>query len=493
MGIINRTKIYQLQLLLCLTFLFMLKVSKVNSQNAGSLFMFPDNYRAQMLNPSLMRNDGAIILAVPGLAGISIDNDGNFKLTDFVYTQPSGQTVFDLGRFSNKARPINLNSVRFSLPLFYLGIPVEKGMFSIYLKEQINTAIRFPVNTITWFDNGNIPKEYRNFESGNIDFRMLSYHELGLGFTRQLSDNIHFGIRGKLLFGAVYANINNWNYTVETSPSGDQVLLTSNGTGKLSVPFPVVFDKLGQIQKIETQNIIANYFSFRNPGVTIDGGITYTIDENRTFTASVTDLGFIYFGKNAWDLYQNDSFVFRGIDISNSTNSKIGNGYVFPFNLMLNVKDSLRSVFKPFANQRHLLRGPAPKTYLHYRYRYSENLAFGVTNETVFQKLYFMNNLTVSALRWWGDFSLVGNITLHRLSSVSVGGGLQWNNSFSQLFVFTDNLMANYHPATQKSYSITFGMNFLLNHTESGIANRKNNYSRRGKISKYFPFYRRYQ
>ena len=252
----------------------------------------------------------------------------------------------------------------------------------------------------------------------------------------------------------------------------------------------MLLDSTGKYHNIEVKNILPNYLSVRNPGLAFDGGITIDISEKRRFSASIVDLGLIYFKDNGWNFYQNDAHVFRGVDISNSVNSKLGtDGYVFPFYLMISVKDTLKNVYKPIFKTRKFFRGPAPQIFLHYENEYTESLTYGLTNRTVFQKTYLLNTLSFNVLKQTENFSSIGDLSLHGLSSLTVGGGLQWNMPFAQMFVFTDNLLAIYHPAAQKSYAITFGLNFLLKQTEDKI---RRDYSRKGKFSKYFPFYRNY-
>lgn len=297
-------------------------------------------------------------------------------------------------------------------------------------------------------------------------------------------------MRGKLLFGEMFIQLNSWNYSLETSPDGNKIMLTSQGSGQASIPYSVLLDDKGKYEDVEIQNILANYLTVRNPGLAFDGGITIDLSEKKQFSASVVDLGLIYFGDNGWDFYQNGTHEFRGIDISNSTNSKLGtDGYIFPFYLMTSVKDTVKNVYKPIFNSRQFFRGPAPQIFLHYQNKYTESFTYGVTNHTVLQKTYVLNTLSFNLLKQSGNFSFVGDLSLHGLSSLTVGGGVQWNLPFAQLFVFTDNFPAIYHPAAQKSYSITFGLNFLLKQAED---TGRNDNSRKGKFSKYFPFYRNY-
>ncbi len=494
MQIQNRGKKYKYWKVWLLNFIFILPYFSGWSQNTGALFMLQDNYQAQILNPSFF-NEESVVFALPGLAGASFSNESNYKLTDLVYTTSSGQTVYDLGRFTLRGPSVNRTSIQAELPLFYFSFPAKKAVFSFYLKEHFNTTINFPMNSIAWFDNGNLPPVYQNFQSGKIDLDMLGFYEMGFGYGKRLNDQIRFGLRGKLLFGQMFMHMNNWNYGIQTSPDGRDVWLSSRGYGKASIPFPVTLDENGKFETIEVQGNQTDYFKLRNPGLAVDAGITIDIDEKKQFSASITNLGFIFFGDNTWDLYQNDTYHYQGLDISNSTNSKWReSGYVYPFYTMMFTKDSLRDVFKPVVNSRKLVYAPSPQLYLHYQYKYSDDFSVGLTNHTVFQSAFLLNTLSVNALKQVGNFSFVGDLSLHRVSSVSVGGGFQWDTRFTQLFFFTDNFLAIYHPAAQKSFAFTFGMNFRFgkkNNNKGGLKQGK--YSRKGEISKYFPFYRKYK
>lgn len=236
MVIISNRKIFHSIETWILVFAALLSFKAVQAQNEGLLFMLPDNYQAQILNPSYFNEEGTI-LALPGFGGLSLSNVGNFRITDLVYTKTSGQTVYDLGRFSEKSRPVNRNTINLSLPIMYLGVPIRDGMISFYLQERANISGRFPVNSIAWLDNGNLPEEYRNFQSGNISTKMLGFHELALGYARKVNDKIHFGLRGKLLFGELFVMLNNWNFGLETAMDGNEVLLSSRGNGLASIPY----------------------------------------------------------------------------------------------------------------------------------------------------------------------------------------------------------------------------------------------------------------
>jgi len=97
----------------------------------------------------------------------------------------------------------------------------------------------------------------------------------------------------------------------------------------------------------------------------------------------------------------------------------------------------------------------------------------------------------LSAVQSWPNLSVFENVNLHGVSDISLGGGIQFEGDFLQAFLATDNLIAFYHPAANKTFSVTAGMCFLLNHKKEVHfkSGNKGFQKRKGKISKELPFY----
>ena len=92
----------------------------------------------------------------------------------------------------------------------------------------------------------------------------------------------------------------------------------------------------------------------------------------------------------------------------------------------------------------------------------------------------------------WPNFSAFGNLNLHQANNVSVGGGFQYEGDFFQAFLATDNIFAFYHPANNKTFSVTAGVCILLNHKKVRTAenDEKGIKKRKGKISPDLPYYK---
>jgi len=466
-------------------------LTQLYAQVPGHLFMLPENYQSQMNNPSYLRDDKSWIVAVPGLAGLMIANHSNTSLNDLNYYRLPDQLVNETGFFNNKGRTLSVLSESVAMPLLYLAVPTERGVFKFYLEENIQSSIQFPGRSVLFFEKGIIPESFQNYQSGNINGRLMGYLEAGFGFAKKINESFQAGVTGKILFGSAYAELNNWDFGIESSEADQEIRLSLQGTGKMSVPYAVLLDETGRIQLIDAENRVQKYMlSFKNPGIAVDAGVTYNLDKNNRITVTVADLGLIWYRSGTYDLVQNELVTLNGIDMSDVLNNREGEGYILPLSTMLNARGDVREVY-PFISPATLVRVISPKAFLHFQHQYSPGLSFGVTNQTFFYKDNPVNILSGSVLKSSGNFEFFGGLTLHGIQTVTLGAGMQWSNRFLQIFIATDNILAFYHPSDRKSYSVSFGINLLLNHAEDEI--KKGPATRNGKTSPYLPFYRRYK
>ena len=122
-----------------------------------------------------------------------------------------------------------------------------------------------------------------------------------------------------------------------------------------------------------------------------DFGFTYKLDKRKKIAASITDFGFIWFRKNGWEMNQDGSYLFQGMDITDVLEVREDGVYTSPLQVMLDTKENLRNVFRPFAQETKFFTGISPKVMLHYQNQYNDLLLLGISNQSVFQKGYFLN------------------------------------------------------------------------------------------------------
>ena len=482
-----------LKLYIVFLFLSLLVNLKSFAQITGSLFMLPNNFYAQMYNPSYMRTDKAIEISVAGLGGFSFINQGSFKISDLITTS-SGNPVIDIENFYDNIGTNNFIRQNIAVPMAFVSIPLKKGVFKFYFKENASSVLKFKKEILELIVNGNINPEYKNFNTGDVKLLTAGYREFAFGYSKKMNKKLDVGVHAKLLFGAALLNADNWNYGVETAPDATLIKFLPDGRGQMSLPVSVRLRPDSTIYSIESEKALRKYFNeYRNPGFAVDLGVTYQLNNNDKFSVTVRDLGAIWYLHNPMILNKGGKYDYIGFDLVHAVRYPEEPGYKNPLLLIGLVKDSIRNIWHPKIIEKGFTFGIAPKTVLNYQHAFSDYLALGVTNQSAFQRNNFQNILTLSAMQSWPNFSVFENVNLHGVSDVSVGGGIQYEGKYAQFFLATDNLIAFYHPANNKTFSVTAGICILLNHEKEINPDKKKSRGikkRRGKIYPELPYYK---
>lgn len=474
-------------------FILLLGGKKSLAQNSGSLFMIPNNFYAQMLNPSFIRDDDATEFALPVFGGFSFQYSGSFKISDLITIDETGNPVIDFEHFYTTGNTNNFVREDIAIPMLFFSKPLRNARISFFYRENMIAYSKFKMNAVEFLLNGNVKPEYQSFSSEEIKLFGEGYREFSFGYARKKNNKIDIGGHFKILFGSAYLETENWSYNIETNPDGNSVTLGSKGTGGMSIPMPIELSEKSRILKVEGDGAVKKYFgSYKNPGIAVDLGITYKKDDSNVFSASLLDLGGIWYRNNTVDLSQNEQLDFPGFDLTNAVRYP-ESGYVNPFELFLNTKEEIRDVYRPVADTAKNFKGLSPKTVLNYTHKFSDKHWVGVTNQSAFRKNFVWNTLTLTAMQNWANLSVFENINLYGSKSLTLGGGIQYEGKFAQVFAVADNIPAFYHPAANKTFSMTFGICFLLNHEKDEKSSEgKNSGARKskGKIYPWRPFYR---
>ena len=466
---------------------FFLVFQGIHAQLPGHLFLLNDNFHAQIANPSYQRIDDAVIIAFPGLSGLVLGNYGNTGINGFDYNLLPAEITGEPGFFNNEGKTLSHLSENLWSPLVYVSIPAKEGRVSFYLKENAASWITFPGRSVLFFGNGNFPERFQDYRSGNINAQLTGYLEAGLGITREVNSSLTAGIRGKLLFGSAFARLDDWNFVIEPAENPQEIFLSMSGTGKLSVPYPVITDESDRMRLVDADSKIQQYLSnFSNPGLGFDAGLTWHRTESAQLTVTVSDIGLIWFRKGSYRLSQDESAVFENLEMAEVINIGAAEDYVLPLSTVLNAKGILHNVYRPFVKETAFVQTISPKLYLHYRQILSPTLTMGITSQTIFQRKSF-HILSGTVSKSAGNFQFLGGLSFQGTQRVTLGAGLQWTNSISQFFVATDNLTVLSQPGSRETFSVSLGMNLLLNQPI-----KKKTPQRTGKFSSHRPFYRNY-
>src|SRR5690606_17706374 len=178
--------------------LILMDFGKSYAQISGSQFMLPNNFYAQMYNPSYMHSEKATEISIPGFAGLTFINQGSFKISDLITTS-TGSPVIDFDHFYKQVNVRNFIRQDFSIPLFFFSKPFRKGVFSFYYKENFSFNLKFKDDVVEFLVNGNFAQGYHSFDSDDMNLLSKGYREFAFGFAKNWNENLDVGLRAKIL------------------------------------------------------------------------------------------------------------------------------------------------------------------------------------------------------------------------------------------------------------------------------------------------------
>ena len=277
----------------------------------SSYFMEGTSARLQ-LNPGLQPTRGYFNIPVIGSLNVSASSNvlGTSDIIDVLDSKNSlysNDKLFDKLLQSDNRLNVNLNTDILSFG-WYRG----KGFwtFNVGLRTDIGASLAKDMfsmmRNMKGFALEDMAGTTANYDLSNQSVNVKAYAEVGLGYSRRITEKLTVGARVKVLLGLARAeaNINKFNVDLdlpnlnatggEVSPSDwygkgysytadANVLTTLKGGG-------MTFNEDGKINKFDMK---LEDMGISGTGFGIDLGASYKIWDNLTVSASVLDLGFL--------------------------------------------------------------------------------------------------------------------------------------------------------------------------------------------------------
>jgi hypothetical protein len=274
--------------------------------------LLSDSWQATFSNPALYGQAKGRLTV--GLPGISNDLYAENVTYNELLLNENGRRILDLNRLPNLLA--DRNELRDDLSLETIGVGLRGDRFSLGLYHRLRAAGQadYPKTLAQLVIQGNA-----QFVGQTVEFAPLvfgtSYHEIGLGASVAITENIHFGARIKHLSGIA---------DVRTGASASLRLTTGEENYALTLDQDLTLNTAGtvtynglydvginyDINRIETVDIFSE-----NNGVAFDFGLFATFGKVRV-QAAANDLG----GKISWtsnvtNFRLKGTDEFNGIDI----------------------------------------------------------------------------------------------------------------------------------------------------------------------------------
>ena len=280
----------------------------------------PQNH---FLNPAIKPSD-RFYVGLPIITGISAGFGNNFLQLSDIF--PPGDTIDDaffqnlnLNKLAGKLKNPNTITADASIQLLGLGLSVGKDLFLFFdVVDKLNVKMVLPSDLMKLYVTG--PEQFlgQTIDLSGMNIKGQFFREYGLGFSRNITGNLRIGAKVKLLSGLASLSLDSRSFSLKINADTSQ-----------SVTADVSMDVSGKesLQKMKDHFSGSGFNDYlhgaldylktpvSNSGVSFDFGAVYNLGKLFTFSASLTDLGFINWKKDLKSYNANNSFNLPGITL----------------------------------------------------------------------------------------------------------------------------------------------------------------------------------
>lgn len=435
-----------------ITAIAIIMAQPIRGQESNTIYYMKGVPQSYIVNPATQpRCNGFLGLPSSSPMQFHLENSG-FSFGDVIYPMGDSLITFlhrngDKDKFLNTLSPMNYTNAFLSTNLFSLGYRSGDYYYTFDFSEKVYANVSYTDDLISFVLKGN--RRGDRFDFSGTGVNLLSYFEYATGVSKVVNQRLSFGSRFKVLFG--HANISmkskdvtllteeDWtmksNMTVSLNIPGLLIPIDENGKFVIdSVHFDESFDPVDAVQS-----------AFGNPGLGLDLGIHYLLYDRVTFSASLIDLAFIRWNSNPYNIKQNASFVYQGIEVD--PNDTVDQAEKF--------LDSLSSVFSFIADDNTYYAMLPLKLYAGFNYAPVKQISIGILSKTEYFNRKFREQLTLSAnfspFNWLAatiSYSIMNN------TYYNLGCGLAAKLGPFSFYFLTDNMPVHYIIDEKNNYWI---------------------------------------
>lgn len=462
--------------------IFLATAATSTGQNNQVLYFMnlPQNH---LLNPAL-RPSNSVYIGLPALSGISLNINNNFvNFSDVILKGAKDSLItfmhpdYNPDDFLSKIKNKNSIEQEYMVQLLGLGFSLGKNnYFFLDINERVQGNAVIPGDLFKLALNGNESFAGNKIDLSSLRWDMKSYHEVGMGFSRDFSSRLRIGVKGKALFGIAAAALknrslgilvgNDYSHTIDADISlnlSAPVLVTMNNENNIE---GVEWDDTRFDNRKELKRFLTGSGNF---GLGIDLGATYEVTPKLIASASITDIGYIKWKKDVTNLSTDNSFLFSGLDMTGVMSGDQSFDQVGQ-----ELLDSLKNAFKiTDANDPFTTFLPFGVT-LGGSYNVTRKISLGVLSYSRFIGKQIRESVTLSANVNLGNaFSTSLSYTASNHRFDNLGAGLAFRAGVFQFYMLTDRIPLTWNrlkdgdnsfilPASWNNVSLRLGMNLVF-------------------------------
>ncbi len=454
----------------------------VQGQNKQVLYDFTEIPQSLMLNPGA-QIDFKWYTGFPALSGLSFQAGSSGVSVNDIFAD-DGLDINDKFR-DRLIRGMDTRdelSGTYQLELLNIGFrgkdPDTFYSFGIY-NEGDGIGYWFQDYAILAFE-GNANSLNRRFDLGDLKTRGEIVNVFHFGINKRMNDKITAGVRAKIYSGILdFNSTRNKGYFVTTE--GQNNLLANTLVADMQMRtsgMNAVWD--AQDEGTLGSTILKRGFFGGDLGLGLDLGLSYDLNEQTVFTASLLDLGFIYHANDIRTYTLKGSATIEGVEILPADLVNVNDDFY---------QDLIDEVeaFIPFEiNDKSYLTFRPTKLYASLRYNFGEpvdskaDCDCGITPASrnrnrakyvngVGGQLYMINRprgpqaaLSAFYQRRFGNFMAIKTTyTVDKFTATNIGLGLNLQAGPVNLYFMADNLLAYRNVAASRYASFQLGINII--------------------------------
>jgi len=458
-------------------------VTDASAQNSQVLY-FMNVPQKHLINPAL-RPSNSIYIGLPVLSGINLSNNNNFvNFSDVLIKGQSKDSIisflhpdYNVDKFLDKIKDKNSMETEVGVQLLGVGFSVGRDSYVFLdINERIDGNIVLPGDLFKLALKGNESFVGSRIDLASLRADMKYYREFGAGFSRNFTDKLRIGVKGKLLFGIACASIDNKSLGINVNDDYSHTF-DANLALNMSGPVDVYMDSDNNIDSIafdndrfDTSSGIVDFFSGKkNIGLGFDIGASYDLTDKIVVSAAITDLGFIRWKKDVTNLKANNKFEFSGLNILD-----VVNGTKTIDELGDEMLDSLKNAFIVTDTNAPFTTGLPFGITLGGSYNVTRNISVGLLSYSRIIGRQMREALTLSANLNVGNIvstSLSYTASNHRYDNF--GAGIAFRAGVAQFYLLSDRIPVSWNkikddnstivlPANWNTFNLRLGMNLVF-------------------------------
>jgi Family of unknown function (DUF5723) len=473
MSILNKSQFSLIMIrktIYILTIFLGICLSDLSAQNSQTLYYMniPQNHIA---NPAL-RPSNSLYIGLPVISGINLNINNNYVNFSDVFQngQPSDSVITflhpdnDVDDFLSKIRNKNSLESQVSVQLFGLGFSVGKDSYVFLdINERIEGNFVMPGDLFKLALKGNDGFVGSQIDLSSLRGDMKYYREIGLGFSKSITNKLRIGVKGKLLTGIAAGSIDNNSLGITINEDYTHTF-DADMVVNISAPHTVKKDADQNIESIEFDDSIFDsgkgVFDFltgkKNIGLGLDIGATYDISDKIMVSASITDIGFIRWKEDISNIRANNQFEFSGLNVTD-----VLDGTKTIDELGEEMLDSLQNSFTlTNTNDPFTTWLPFGVT-LGGSYSLNNKVSFGLLSYSRIIGKQFRESLTMSANVNLGNAfssSLSYTMANHRFNNL--GAGLSFRAGVCQFYMISDRIPVMWNKINIENSTIALPSNW---------------------------------